>query len=441
LTLRGVETPVDRDTLEKLQNPINHLLRNAVDHGIEMPDERVRQGKPAEGQIIIRASHHAGMLSLQIEDDGAGIDLARLRQRAVERGMMSAAQAAAASTEALLDLLFLPGFSTRQEVSQVSGRGVGLDVVREMVREVGGIVRVSSVLGRATTFHLMLPMTRAVVRALLVLIAGEPYAFPLARLDRVMRLPKAAIQMTEGRQFFLLQGEPVGISWAGHAFSVPGQVWREEDECALVILGEQRRRHALIVDRYIGERSLVVRPLDPRLGAIPGIQAAAILDDGVPILLVDVDGVLDWLQQLPGLHTSAAPALGAEAMARVRYKRVLLAEDTLVLREFLRHIMATQGYEVHAVPDGVQAWQALQQAPYDLLVTDIEMPEMDGFSLLQRVRQTGGLRRLPVIICSSHAEEAYRFKGLELGADAYVVKQGLKATELAQAVEDLIGQA
>ncbi len=443
-TLRGAETPVDRDILEKLQAPVHHLLRNAVDHGIESPAVRQQRGKPEEGRVVLRASHHMGMLSLQLEDDGGGIDPVLLRQRAVERELLLPEQMASLSLEETWELLFLPGFSTRTEVSQVSGRGVGLDVVRSMVRESGGLVTLNSNLGQGTTFHLLLPITRALVRVLLVMVAGEPYAFPLARLDRVLCLPRSAVQTAEGKHYILLQGEPVGISWASQVFQVPGQTQREAEELTLVIIGERRRRHALVVDRFIGERSLVMRPLDARLGPVPGIQSVAILDEGMPILLVDIEGTLALLPRL-NLRLAppeAAPDTTADLAApvsRVRYKRLLLAEDALVLREWVRHTLSEQGYEVQVAATGLEAWRLLQQHHFDILVTDIEMPEMDGWDLLQRVRQSEALRRLPVVLYSSHGEDTYRLRGLELGADSYVQKQGMDTESLLRAVAALAG--
>ena len=217
----GETTGVDRDILDKLEAPLNHLIRNALDHAIEPPEERAAAGKPETGTIRLEARHRAGMLQIILADDGRGIDLNRLRAKILERGLATAAMTAAMTEAELLEFLFLPGFSTKDKVTEISGRGVGLDVVQDMVRAVGGFVRVSSQIGGGTRFTLQLPITMSVIRALLVRICGEPYAFPLNRIDRIVMLPSDAILVLEGRQHFMMDGEPVGLVEASQVLELP----------------------------------------------------------------------------------------------------------------------------------------------------------------------------------------------------------------------------
>ena len=260
----GETTGVDRDILDKLEAPLNHLIRNALDHAIEPPAERVAAGKPESGSIRLEARHRAGMLQIILVDDGRGIDPHRLRAKILERGLATAAMTAAMTEAELLEFLFLPGFSTKDKVTEISGRGVGLDVVQDMVRAVGGFVRVSSQIGAGTRFTLQLPITMSVIRALLVRICGEPYAFPLNRIDRIVMLPSEAILVLEGRQHFMMDGEPVGLVEASQVLELPADDAPRVDIYPVVVASDRSHRFGVVVDAVLGERDLEVRPARSR---------------------------------------------------------------------------------------------------------------------------------------------------------------------------------
>ena len=300
----GETTGVDRDILDRLEAPLNHLIRNALDHGIETPDERRSAGKPAAGTIRLEARHRAGMLQIVLTDDGRGIDLERLRAKVVERGLADPAMARQLSEAELLDFLFLPGFSTKEEVTEVSGRGVGLDVVQSMVHAVRGSVRVASRPGKGTRFILQLPITVSVIRALLVEIAGEPYAFPLSRIDRILMLDPGDVRDLEGKPHVLLDDQPVGLveatrcsSWTRppRAATAPAGAG---DPLPVVVASDRSHRFGVVVDRFLGERDLRVSPLDPRLGKVPNISSSSVLEDGWPVLIVDVEDLIRSIDNL-----------------------------------------------------------------------------------------------------------------------------------------------
>ena len=267
LDLVGANTQVDRDILEKLEAPLTHLLRNALDHGLESPDDRARAGKPAEGTLTLETRHSAGTLVVVLTDDGCGIDLANLRHAVVRKKLTADHAAARMSEDELLEFLFLPGFSTRDQVTEISGRGVGLDVVRSMVREVRGSVRLTSQAGRGTRCTLQLPLTLSVLRALIVEVGGESYALPLGRIARTLRLPRADITTLEGRQHFPLDNQSVGLVAAHQILELDGSATPAED-LPVVVLGEGAHRLGVVVERFLGERELVVQTLDPRLGKL-----------------------------------------------------------------------------------------------------------------------------------------------------------------------------
>src|SRR5262249_29164477 len=292
----GQATEVDRDILEKLEAPLTHLLRNAVDPGLESPAERRAAGKPEAGRVRVEAGHRAGALAITVSDDGRGIDLGRLRAKVVERRLTTAALAESMSEAELLEFLFLPGFSTAGAVSEYSGRGVGLDVVQTMVRQVGGSVRISTRPGRGTTFHLQLPITLSVLRAVLVDVAGEPYAFPHNRIDRLVRVPLSDVRSLEHRQFVAVDGQNVGLVLAAQLLDLPAAP-PAGDELTMLLLSDATGQYGLIVEGIRGEQDLVVRPLDARLGKVPNISAAAILDDGAPVLIADVEDLIRSMDQ------------------------------------------------------------------------------------------------------------------------------------------------
>ena len=286
----GESTTVDRDILERLQAPLDHLLRNAVDHGIESPEERRSLGKPEHGTVHLEARHSAGMLLITVRDDGRGIDPEAIRHAVIEKKLSSAEMAKRMTEAELFDFLFLPGFTLKETVSEISGRGVGLDVVQAMNKQVGGTVRVSAVKGEGTCFVLELPLTLSVIRTLLVEIGGEPYAFPLARIDKVLKLPQAKIQSLEAHQHFSLGEQQIGLIAASQILELEANPSRE-DVC-VVVLGRKTSHYGVVVDRFLGEQELVVRPLDPRLGKLQNISAASLMPDGTPVLIVDVDDLL-----------------------------------------------------------------------------------------------------------------------------------------------------
>ena len=257
----GETTGVDRDILDRLEAPLNHLIRNALDHGLETPAERHAAGKSPVGTIRLEARHRAGMLQIVVADDGHGIDVERLRAKVVERGLTTAAVAARLSEAELFDFLFLPGFSTKEHVTEVSGRGVGLNVVQTMVHAVQGSLRVASRPGKETRFVLQLPITVSVIRALLVEIAGEPYAFPLNRIDRIFMLDRNDLHELEGKQHVMLDDQPVGLVEAARVFDLPSEhAPRVGELLPVVVASDRSHRFGVVVERFLGERDLRVSP-------------------------------------------------------------------------------------------------------------------------------------------------------------------------------------
>ncbi|MEO6382876.1 MAG: hybrid sensor histidine kinase/response regulator, partial [Thermomonas sp.] len=441
LEIAGEATQVDRDVLAKLEAPIGHLLRNAVDHGIESPSLRLAAGKPEEGLVRLEAHHVAGLLEITVSDDGDGIDIERVRSTIVARGLADE-QTAQRFTEAeLLEFLFLPGFTIRDVVTQISGRGVGLDVVQNMIKQVRGSVRVSSRRGQGARFQLHLPLTTSVVKTLVAEIGGEPYAFPLAHIVTTATMPPNKVELLEGRQQIELNGRRIGLVAAEQVLG-RGALQAVSDQLSVIVVGDRAdgQEYGLAVDGFRGVYELVVQPLDPRLGKIKDISAGALLDDGSPLLIVDVDDLIRSVERLvsTGHLTQVRSDNATEAVAR---KRVLVVDDSLTVRELERKLIESGGYAVEVAVDGVDGWNAVRLGQFDLVITDIDMPRMDGIELVALIKKDARLRDLPVMVVSYKDRDEDRRRGLDAGADFYLTKGSFDDEALLQAVVDLIGEA
>ncbi|WP_448123840.1 response regulator [Pseudomonas veronii] len=440
LEIEGEKTQVDRDVLEKLEAPLTHLLRNAVDHGIETPEQRLLAGKPAEGLIRLRASHQAGLLVLELSDDGNGVDLERLRGTIVDRHLSTVETALNLSEEELLTFLFLPGFSLRDKVTEVSGRGVGLDAVQHMVRQLRGAVVLEQAAGQGSRFHLEVPLTLSVVRSLVVEVGEEAYAFPLAHIERMCDLAPDDIVQLEGRQHFWHEGRHVGLVAASQLLQrPPGQ--SNDETLKVVVIRERDAVYGIAVERFIGERTLVVLPLDDRLGKVQDISAGALLDDGSVVLIVDVEDMLRSVDKLLNTGRLERIARRSQQAAEAPRKRVLVVDDSLTVRELQRKLLLNRGYEVAVAVDGMDGWNALRSEDFDLLITDIDMPRMDGIELVTLLRRDARLQSLPVMVVSYKDREEDRRRGLDAGADYYLAKASFHDDALLDAVVELIGGA
>ncbi|MBX3355111.1 MAG: hybrid sensor histidine kinase/response regulator [Phycisphaeraceae bacterium] len=439
LELIGGSTPVDRDILAKLESPVTHMLRNAVDHGIESPAERTASGKAIPARIELEARHQASQLIVEIRDDGRGIDPGAVRRRAIERGLISPDMSESLSRTEIHDFLFLPGFTTASTVSDVSGRGVGLDVVQRMVQAASGTISVRSEPGEGTVFTLRLPITLSVIRAALVEIAGEPYALPLARLDRIVRVSAERLQPVEGRMQFELDGRSIGLIQASRVLDLP-HTEVPSSHSSVILLEDGSERYGLIVDRFLGEQDLVVRSLDPRLGRVPHVSAAAHLDDGSVTIILDVEDLLASVRR--ALEEDRGDRLGVKEKASPdirRRRRILVVDDSITVREVERQLLQRLGYEVETAVDGADGWNLLRRGSFDLLITDVDMPRMNGIELVRLARRDPRFASLPIAIVSYKDREEDRQAGLDAGANAYLTKGSFQDDRFAQTVARLAG--
>jgi len=440
LVIAGETTQVDRDILDLLDAPLGHLLRNAVDHGIEEPALRRALGKPDTGTITLEARHSAGSLFISVSDDGAGVDLDALRRAVVRKNLANEDTAARLTEAELLEFLFLPGFSMRDAVTDVSGRGVGLDAVQDVVRQVRGSVRVTQDVHAGTRFTLQLPLTLSVIRSLIVEVAGEPYGLPLAHVARTLVLPASAIDTLEGQQHFSFDGKRVGLVTA-HQILQTAAFEAASDALNVVVIGQGAASYGIVIDRFLGERMLVVQPLDKRLGKVRNIAAGALMENGDPLLIADLDDWLRSVEKLVGSGELGRVGPNAARSSVTSAKRVLVVDDSLTVRELERKLLASRGYDVSVAVDGMDGWNAVRGERFDLVITDIDMPRLDGIELVTLIKRDAQLSGLPVMIVSYKDRAEDRQRGLDAGADYYLAKGSFHDQALIEAVRDLIGEA
>jgi two-component system chemotaxis sensor kinase CheA len=443
LELLGEATNVDKGVLDALRDPLMHLIRNAIDHGIETPAERESSGKPATAHLALRAERGGNAVVITVSDDGRGIDLAGVRGQAVRLGLLSSAQAEGLAGHEVFELLFRSGLSTRTAASEVSGRGLGLAIVRQAVERLRGQVVVERSGPQGTVFRLSVPLTMSTTRCLLVRALGGTQAIPLELIERTALIRPEQILTVQGQPTIRLDGRAVSLFWRERASA------RVKEKTPVVIFQTRAGLVAFPVDALLGEQELVVKPFPALLPPVPTMTGASTLPSGEVVLILDPIDLIDRharqaekvLATMPAMPPSmSAPEAEHDGSDLQRPLRILVAEDSLTTRTLVRNILQAAGYEVVVTPDGAAAWEALQTEQFDLLLSDIEMPNLDGIALTERIRATPALMGLPVILVTARAGAEDRVRGLQAGADAYITKGDFRQSELLDTLYRLLGR-
>jgi two-component system chemotaxis sensor kinase CheA/two-component system sensor histidine kinase and response regulator WspE len=427
--VRGGETGVDKTILLSLNDPLVHLIRNCVDHGIETPEERLAAGKPRVGKVVINARVDGDLLAVTVEDDGRGIDPQRVRAAALRKGIVGEAQAAGLSQRQAMDLIFQSGFSTREQAGETSGRGVGLDVVRKRVTGLGGSVTVESAVGKGSLFSLRMPQSLSLMKVLLVKIDDDVYGVPAIDVDSVGRLDPKDITEVAGIRAVRYRNRLLPVVALGPLLSLNGGPRTPRPFVAYIIHGSEGA--AAVVDGMFGEREVAVKAPGAFLKGIRFVTGAAALEDGRVALLLSTPDIVHAARKL------ASPAL---SRGRERRRlRVLLVDDSAIAREAEAALIRSLGHEVDEAVDGEDGWKKLQSGAYHLLCSDVQMPVLDGIDLTRRVKATPRFVKLPIVILSSLSAPEERRRGVDAGADAYIVKGELDPENLAATFERLCG--
>jgi chemosensory pili system protein ChpA (sensor histidine kinase/response regulator) len=419
LVLVGERTGLDKTVLDAMNDPLLHLLRNAVDHGLESPEVRRALGKPETGTITLTAGHEGSQVVLTIADDGRGIDQERVRTRAVECGLL--APDAVIDEDQLLALLFEPGFSTKGDVSELSGRGVGLDVVKSKVDGLKGTVQVMSILGRGTTFIIRLPMTLAVTRALLVRTHQQTFAIPLDAVEQIIRLEESDVQQI-GREPVVKVGEQVyPIVFLGRLLNLKTTADDSVRRPPVLLLRAGEKRLAVVVDQLLGGREIVIKSLGSHLKRLPAVSGATLMGDGTVVLILNPT---EFARRSSTPTPVARTATPSGSMHGPGGRVVLVVDDSPSVRRVLTGLVERCGWTAVTAKDGLEALEILQrgQISPDIVLSDIEMPRMDGYELLGTIRSLPTGKRLPVVMITSRSADKHRTRAMDLGASAYVTK-------------------
>jgi chemosensory pili system protein ChpA (sensor histidine kinase/response regulator) len=422
-TLEGESVALDRPILDEVSDALLHLLRNAVDHGVEGPEDRVRVGKHERAKVAVRASYEGAHAIIQVTDDGRGLNFERMRDVAVRDGFLLPEDAAAMTERELQMLIFRPKFSTAQEISEVSGRGVGLDVVKEKIQQLNGTVSVASKPGHGATFTLRLPLTLAVARVLLVKAGGQTFALPAPTITRVLRVDREDVERDGEVREVALEGVQYP---ATHVLKALGAEERQEDKSSRVsalILASPDNPAALIVDQFLEARDVVVTMLTGHLRRVRGLAGATVLGDGQVVVILNPDELLSQ-SQTQRTGAAAVRQMPAPIDQHARTLRILVVDDSLSVRQVLANLVRRVGWTPLVARDGLEALETLQREPMlpDLIFSDVEMPRMDGYELTSTVKADPKMKRVPVVFITSRAGDKHRRRGFEVGAAGYLVK-------------------
>ncbi len=454
LVLEGEDVVLDTRVLDGVADALKHLVTNAVDHGCETAAVRTAAGKPAQATVKVSARAAGSTVFIEVSDDGVGIDEDEIRAAGVAQGLLT--EDSALAGQALLALMFVPGFTTRAEVTETSGRGVGLDVVRSAVEELGGAIEIFTERGAGTRFVMALPVTLGVMRCLVARLGDERYALPVTNVVETLNLRDASTQVVAGAPVLVRHGVSVPLADLGTALDVPGA--RTQRSAVVIRYGGAGEQLAWAVDALEGELELVVKDLGAFLGRVPILGGATIDGDGGVMLLLDLRELAVQQLRTPGstrlavaeptrAPKHAAPpsadgstgATGATGASWAR-PRVLVVEDSVGVRELQRVILEAAGYDVVTAVDGADGAGRLTQDPVDLVLSDVEMPGMDGFTLTRQIRRTRGWENVPVVIMTSRGDEADKRAGLDAGANAYLLKSEFDQADLVNTVRRLVGR-
>jgi two-component system chemotaxis sensor kinase CheA len=430
LVIEGGEIELDRSVLESIKDPLLHLVRNAVDHGIEPVAMRRMANKPEVARITVTAALRGTRVEIRVSDDGKGLDLAAIIER-----LRGAGRPVPTEERELMRCIFQPGFTTSPRVTQVSGRGVGLDVVNTQLAAVRGVVDVSFVPGAGTVFTLSVPLTLTSIRAILVGVGDDIYAVDTASVDRVLRVGAGDIRSVGGREMLLLSGVPIPVITLAELVGAPGQSLTETSKVSAIVLSAAGRLAALAVDTLHAEREVVIRALGPRLRQVAGVAGGTILPNGRIALILNAAELVEQVIASPSKGLLADTAAGAQGAIR---KRLLVVDDSATIRTLEKSILEAAGYDVTIAADGQEAWHLLLEMGADLVVSDVEMPRMDGFSLTETIRGSKRFRDLPVVLVTAMESEADKARGMAVGATAYRLKSAFDQKDLLATIEQIL---
>ena len=428
----GLGVDIDKTVLDALKDPLLHLLRNAVDHGIEMPNVREASGKSAVGHIQIVVEQRGSEIVIRVSDDGKGIDTFDVRLAIIDNGILSESEAAGLSDDDVRMYVFHPGLSTKKELTTLSGRGLGMDIVRDRVESLRGRVSLHSVIGEGTTTTINVPVSLTRIRCVLIRLGEQNFAIPSAMVIRMGEIDRDEVFTAEGREMLLINERPTPLASLGAILDVP--MTNENDLMKIVTLQATDRAVTFEVDDLYSEQELVLKPLGTELARAPYVAGAALLGSGAVIVVLDVN---DLVRQATGTTLPRRRVLATTPAIAQRRVRVLVVDDSITTRTLEKNILETAGFEVHVAMDGLEAWRMLPENDFDVVISDVEMPNMNGLQLATQIKSSQ-YRDIPIILLTSLAKPEQREAGLRAGADAYLVKSRFDQGELLETIQSVM---
>lgn len=437
LVIQGGEIVADRRILEELKDPLIHLVRNSIDHGIEKPAERIRCDKPARGKIVIAIlPRSSNRVEINISDDGSGIEIAKVKATAQRLGLLTEDEALRLDDSKAAELIFQSGLSTSSILTEISGRGLGLAIVHEKVEKLGGTVSVETQPDVGTKFKIVLPLTLATYRGITVCVGEQQFVLPTRNVEQTVRIHKAGIQTVENRETIRVNDETLSLAWLGDVLELPRPTAEDTDFLQVVVLSTGgKSRIAFVVDEVLSEQEVLVKSLGRQLRRVRNIAAATVLGSGKAVPILNVSDLLKSAQQVS--ISRPIPTTGKESKS-AQDKNVLVVEDSITARSLLKGILEIAGYKVTTAVDGVDGFTQLRSGQFDIVVSDVEMPRMDGFDLTAKIRSDKKLAELPVVLVTALESSQDRERGIDVGANAYIVKRSFEQSNLLEIIRRLV---
>jgi len=437
LVIQGEQIEIDRRILEEMRDPLIHLIRNCIDHGIEKPDERQGKKKPPRGTLRLAINAKDGnKIEIIVSDDGTGINASSVKSAAVKREIISGEEAGKLNDYDTLSLIFLSGVSTSSIITDVSGRGLGLAIVREKVEKLNGIISIETQPDIGTTFRIVIPLTLATFRGLLVQVNERLFVIPTSNIEKVARTSKEEIKTVENREIISLDGRAVSLVRLADALEITGKVSEgiSGESVQVVILGSAEKRMAFMVDDILNEQEVLVKGLGKQLSRVRNIAGATVLGENKVVPILNIHDLIK-----SGVKAAASARVHTEALkTKAKRKSLLVVEDSITARTLLKNVLELAGYDIKTAVDGLEAITALKTQEFDLVVSDVDMPRLNGFDLTSKIRSDRKLSELPVVLVTGLESREDKERGIEVGANAYIVKSSFDQSNLLEVIQRLI---
>ncbi len=432
--IRGADIEIDRRILEEIGKPLNHILRNSIDHGIENPQVRAKMGKPAHGTIRVAVDRlENNRIEILISDDGAGVDIEKLRKKFIGQENLSPEQAVNISEATLLDFAFKSGISTGEMITDLSGRGLGLAIVREKIEQLGGVVTLSTLKNKGTEFRIRIPLSMATFRGVRIQLGERQFIMPTAKIERALRIEKSAVRTIESKPTIVYREEILPLVYLADVLGIPNKE-SEGDYFQILVMGPPDKLIGFCVDEILDEEVVQLKKFNAQLQRVKNISGATVLGSGKVVPVLNVSDLL-----LSALSNSGVSDRNRTNVSEHKQKSILVVEDSITSRMLLKNILETAGYSVATAIDGMEGYARLKENPADLVVSDVDMPRMNGIDMTSKIRSDKSVAAIPVVLVTSLSRREDRERGMEAGASAYIVKSNFDQGNLLEVIERLIG--